>query len=551
MAHHHFKLDGVSFSYPGSFQRILTDVSLTVSEHQVAGLIGENGAGKSTTLAIAAGRISPDVGHIHAPDRVGYLPQEVELSMDATVGELIDQAVDEVRSIEREITTLAEQVGTHPDSAQLAQAYDAALAKADFYQLWALEPRIDSILDHLSVGTLNRQARIREISGGQRRRLALAMLLIEPHDGLIIDEPTNHLDDAGSDFVAAELARFTGPVIVASHDRYFLDTVATTIIDLDPGLSAEGGWGSDTVQGLSYTGSYSDYLRHRTESRRRWRALYNEQENERAHLEKRAHQSSDDVFHHTEAKSEAHRAAKFFADRAAKTVGNRIRSAQHKLENLERSALPAPPPQLRFLGVDTSEVTLTRDAEPVISLLDVAVEERLSPTDLDIFDREHILIEGPNGAGKSTLLSVIAGLEAFSEGMVSISEGLRVGFLPQDDEWTDLAMSAERTYALRVPAGAPSLVELGLLSEELARMPMRMLSLGQRRRVAIGIVLATPPDILLLDEPTNHISLSLNEDLAQAIDAFPGIVIVASHDRWIRTTWTGRRVTLLPEVGVV
>lgn len=546
----YIKADGVSFSYPGG-ARILTDITFTVGAGQVAGLIGENGSGKSTTLSLLADQHQPDAGTLHVPERTRFLPQEVSLRPDNTVQDLIDHAVGEVQAIEHEIVELSEQLAAAPNLVSLSTAYDEALARADAFQLWTLDSRIEQVLTGLGVEGLDRRATIAEISGGQRRRLALAMLLVSPADCLLIDEPTNHLDDDATDFIIDELKNYRGPVITASHNRYYLDEAASCIIDLDPGLAPEGGRGEMTRQATFFTGTFSDYLVERDKTRKRWRSLYNAQENERAMLENKVEKREEDIFHSTENKSEVRKSAKFFADRAAKTAGTRIRAAKNRLEELERTALPEPPKPLTFVASNTDSVTLTRASTPSISLFDVAVEDRMPEIALDVFDRDHVLIQGVNGAGKSTLLGVIAGTVAFTEGFLTIEEGLTVGYLAQDSRWRDMGMSAAETFSAAVPAGSPTLVDMGLLTEEKSRLPMRALSLGQRRRVAIGITLASPPDILLLDEPTNHISLTLAEDLEQAIADFPGIVIVASHDRWLRDRWQGRRFVMSHEDGLV
>ena len=545
----YIKADGLSFSYPGG-ARVLTDVTFTVGAGQVAGLIGENGSGKSTTLSLLAGQLRPDAGTLHLPERTRYLPQEVSLRPDNTVQDLIDHAVGEVQAIETDIIELSARLAEAHNLVSLSSAYDDALARADAFQLWTLDSRIEQVLTGLGVEGLDRHSTIAEISGGQRRRLALAMLLVSPADCLLIDEPTNHLDDQATDFIIEELNNYRGPVITSSHNRYFLDNAATCIIDLDPGLTPEGGRGESTRQATFFTGSFSDYLEERDKTRTRWQSLYNAQENERAMLENKLEKTEEDIFHSTENKSETRMAAKFYADRAAKTAGTRIRSARNRLEELERNALPAPPKPLTFATGRTDSVTLTRSSDPSISLFEIAVEDRMPAVDLDVFDRDHILIQGDNGAGKSTLLGVIAGTVPFTEGFMTIAEGLTVGYLAQDSRWEDLSLTAAATFDQATPAGSPSLEEMGLLTPDVAALPMRALSLGQRRRVAIGITLASPPDIVLLDEPTNHISLTLAEDLERAIASFPGIVIVASHDRWLRDRWVGRKFLMDHETGV-
>lgn len=527
---HHFKLDGLSFSYPG--RRVLTDISFTVPAGRVTGLIGENGSGKSTLLWLLTGDLSPDAGEISRPPRTGFLAQETDLPFTAPASELIGAAVAELREIERDIEQLAGRL-TEPAA---AAAFDRALARAEETGVWQLDSRISTILTGLGLSKVPLETPLGEISGGQRRRFALAALLIRPVDALVLDEPTNHLDDAAVDFLLTELKAFRGPVLAASHDRFFLDTAVDAVVDLDPALGPEGGAGEPVRQGTSFSAGFSEYLQAREDARRRWEQDHAAQEQERQRLFARTSQGESDIFHSAVPKSEARISQKFYADRAAKTLGNRLRSARNQLAALERDQLPAPPERLRFHGIP--EVTATAAIEePAVVAHDAQLAGRLAPVSFKVQPGEQLLIEGGNGTGKSTLLSMISGELDSTGGKLSVQENLQISRLTQDDQWTDLSSTPAEIFAAATPAGAPDLVELGLLSAATTHRPLAELSLGQRRRVSLGIILAAPPDLLLLDEPTNHLSLALAEELEQALAEFPGTVIMATHDRWVRRRW--------------
>ncbi|GAA3292560.1 ABC-F family ATP-binding cassette domain-containing protein [Arthrobacter citreus] len=543
----HLRLDGVSFGYPG--RRVLTDVSFSVSRGDRTGLIGENGAGKSTLLLIAAGLLVPDAGLVTRPASLGLLRQELMPPPGATLEDVLETAVAPVRGLEPLLEQLSGQLAIAPQDAGVADAYDATLRRAEESGLWSLDARISEVLAGLGLAGVERSRSAHSLSGGQRRRLAVAALLLERPAALLLDEPTNHLDDDAVAFLAAELRARRGPLLMASHDRWFLDAVATDLVDLDPAPGAESPAGP-SVQGRRFTGGYTDYLAARTASRRRWRDAFQEQETERERLRRIADVDGREIFHTTVPRTEARGAKKFYSDRAAKTVGGRVRSARRGLADLERSAVPEPPQPLVFHGMANPrgwEGTLPiEDGAEILCLKEAGVEGRLRPVDLVVRAGDRLLVEGRNGAGKSTLLAVLAGSLVPVRGDVQRAPQVEAGLLLQEDRWPDPGLPAADAYRSRLafPREAPSLAELGLLRADEEEQPLAELSPGQRRRVALAVLMAEPPQLLLLDEPTNHLALSLAEELEQALSTYPGTVVVASHDRWFRRRWNGRRITL-------
>ncbi|WP_225216865.1 ABC-F family ATP-binding cassette domain-containing protein [Arthrobacter pullicola] len=552
----HLRLAAVSLRYPD--RRLLTDVSVTVSPGQRTGLIGENGAGKSTLLRITAGIETPDSGSVHRPESTGFLRQEMASDRGLSMDRVLEAAVAPVRSLGAQLTGLAERLGSEPDDPAVADAYDRVLQEAEHSGLWSLDARIAAVVDGLGLGAVPRSHSVDALSGGQRRRLSLAALLLERPFALLLDEPTNHLDDGALDFLADELAGWPGPVLMASHDRWFLDTAATDLVDLDPGSGAEG-YGGPTVQGIRYTGGYSGYLRARAGARRRWEEAWRAQEAERQRLQQIAEVDGRSVFHTTAPKSEVRGARKFYSDKAAKTVGGRVQAARRGLAELERSAVPVPPPPLRFHGIPggglvspaagpAADSVPETVREEILCLAGAAVPGRLQPQTLVLRAGDRVLVEGPNGAGKSTLLELLAGTVAPASGRVVRVSGLTVGLLRQEDRWPDLEVTAGDAYRSRLaePGLAPSLAELGLLHPGVDGLRLAELSPGQRRRVALAVLVAEPPQLLLLDEPTNHLSLALAGELEQAIADYPGTVVLASHDQWLRRRWTGHRLGVEP-----
>ncbi|WP_461169725.1 ABC-F family ATP-binding cassette domain-containing protein [Arthrobacter sp. Z1-15] len=543
----HLRLEAVSLGYPG--RRVLTDVTFSVSPGNRTALIGENGSGKSTLLLIAAGVLTPDAGSVVRPASLGFLRQELLPVPGATLADVLEAAVAPVRGLGILLEDLGGRLAVVPEDVSVADAYDAALTEAEHSGLWALDARISEVLAGLSLAGLERDRPVHSLSGGQRRRLALAALLLGRPAALLLDEPTNHLDDDAVAYLAAELRARQGPLLMASHDRWFLDAVATELVDLDPASGAES-YAGPSVQGRRYTGGYTDYLAARSAARGRWREAWETQEAERERLRRIADVDGRNIFHTTIPGTEIRGAKKFYSDRAAKTVGGRVRSALRGLAELDRTAVPEPRQPLVFRGLPSARAvdgfSPVTDGTQILVLRGAGVDGRLCPVDLVVESGERILVEGRNGAGKSTLLAVLAGSLAADTGDVRHAPALSVGLLLQEDRWPDPALPAAAAYRSRLarPEEAPPLAELGLLRPDEEEQPMGELSPGQRRRVALAALVAEPPQLLLLDEPTNHLALSLAEELEQAIDSYPGTVVVASHDRWFRRRWGGRRFSL-------
>jgi len=224
-----------------------------------------------------------------------------------------------------------------------------------------------------------------------------------------------------------------------------------------------------------------------------------------------------------------------------KQISRRVRDAERKLEELRRNQVRKPPPPLRFAAALTKASGVD---EPALSVRDVRVPGRLHIGQLDVEASARLLVVGGNGAGKSTLLTVLAGGLTPAEGVVHRRRGVRVGLLEQDVALADPAKTPRQLYTAAAGADSPALSQLGLLPPRELDRPAGNLSVGQRRRLALAVLVARPPEVLLLDEPTNHISLTLAEELFDALDTAPGAVVIASHDRWLRREWQGRCLRL-------
>ena len=547
----HLRVDGVSKSFPT--RRVLTDVSLVVPSGARACLIGENGSGKSTLLRVVAGLTPPDTGEVQVPGTVGLHHQEVPFDPGLTVAEVVEDALAAVRELAARVERAGEALGRGEPGA--GAALDAAVEQARRHAAWDVEHRADQVVDGLGLASLHRGRRAGELSGGQLSRLSLAWTLLRSPDTLLLDEPTNHLDDAGTALLADLLRSWSGPVLLASHDRAFLDEVATTVLDLDPTPLPQARIVADddspgSGYGLTrYTGSYTAYLQQRRDDRRRWVRRHRDEQAELARLRRKV--ADDHTVGHADRgpRTEARASRKFYADRNARVVARRVNDASTALERLERQQVRRPPALLRFrgLGAPAGAAAGRTGDEPVLRVAGAGVHGRLAPLSLVVPAHGRLLVTGANGAGKSTLLALLAGTLPPTSGRVVRAPGLGVGLLAQEPVPRLTGETARAAYARAVGgelATRRPLACFGLLADRDLDRPLAELSVGQRRRLDLAVVLADPPDLLLLDEPTNHLSLLLVSELELALPTYPGAVVVASHDRWLREDWVGGRLHL-------
>lgn len=551
-------------------RRVLDGVSLTVSPGRCVGLIGENGVGKSTLLRLLAGVDQPDAGQVARPRDLGFLHQEMPFDGVTTIARVLDDALREARAdlaeLDRLTRLLAGTPDDHPGHAELLDTYGKQLEHAQESEAWDADRRAAIVLDGLGLGGLVHDRTLGSLSGGQRGRLALAALLVRRPAALLLDEPTNHLDDEAAAFVEEQIRALPGAVVAASHDRAFLDAVCTDLIDLDPAVNGP----------VRFGGNYSAYRAEKRAERERWEQRYAAEQEELEALRRSAGVTARRVAPDRGPRDHEKMGYGHRAGRVQQQVSRRVRNATRRLDELERTQVGRPPKPLRLHagaltgapvdGAPADSGPMDRGSaesgpvssgrppgsapvdDPLVALRDAHVPGRLDVARLDILAGDRLLVTGDNGAGKSTLLSLLAGrLGAEGEGAVRRRPGLTMGLLAQDTVFERPDRSARDTYthvlgaerAEAVPLGA-----LGLLGVPDLDKPVGQLSVGQRRRLALALLVAHPPHLLLLDEPTNHLSPRLCDELEDALGAGPGAIVVASHDRWLRGRWTGRRLRL-------
>ncbi|MFE9610622.1 ABC-F family ATP-binding cassette domain-containing protein [Streptomyces sp. NPDC006012] len=523
-------------------RRVLDGVSLTASPGHRIGLIGENGVGKSTLLGLLAGVDQPDSGSVVRPADLGHLHQEMPYDAASTIADVLDDALREARDDLARLDHLAERLAdtpeSHPDHTGLLQEYGRQLEQAQERDSWDADRRAAIVLGGLGLGEVPHGRTLGSLSGGQRGRLALAALLLRRPTALLLDEPTNHLDDGAAAFLEEQVRGLPGVVVVASHDRAFLDAVCTDLIDLDP--APEGP--------VRYGGNYSAYLTEKQAERERWERRYAEEQEELAALRHSAGVTAHRVAPDRGPRDNEKMGYGHRSGRVQSQVSRRVRNAARRLGERERTQVAEPPQPLRLRYP-------VRADEPVegtlVSLRDVRVPGRLAVRRVDVAAAERLLVTGDNGAGKSTLLAVLAG-RLGSDGEVRRRPGLTVGLLRQDTVFDRPERTVRETYEGSLGAEraeAVPLSTLGLLHEADLDKPVGHLSVGQRRRLALALLVARPPQLLLLDEPTNHLSPRLCDELEEALGTGPGAIVLASHDRWLRKRWPGRELRLTSDAS--
>ncbi|MDG4839903.1 ABC-F family ATP-binding cassette domain-containing protein [Micromonospora sp. WMMD967] len=530
-------------------RRVLDGVSLTAAPGHRIGLIGENGTGKTTLLRVLAGVDEPDAGTVTRPPDVGFLHQEMPFTPSATIATVLDDALREARADLAELDRIGTDLATVAEGAEdhdrLLAAYGEVLERAQDRDAWDADRRARTVLDGLGLGAIPHDRALAALSGGQRGRLALAAMLIRRPGALLLDEPTNHLDDAAAAFCEDQLRAMSGVVVLASHDRAFLDAVCTDVVDLDPAVDGP----------VRHGGGYTAYLTAKRAEAQRWRRRYDEEQAQLAELREAAAVTGQHVAHGRAPRDSEKMGYGHTAGRVQNQISRRVRDATRRLEVLERQQVAAPPEPLRFHRPASASVPGAASApaagvgdEPVVTVRMVEVPGRLRLDRLVVTADDRLLVSGPNGAGKSTLLAVLAG-RLHGSGTVHRRPGLRVGLLTQDTVFDQPQRTARSVYAAVVGAERAEVVplsSLGLLASADLDRPVADLSVGQRRRLALAVLVADPPDLLLLDEPTNHLSPALCDELEEALHTGPGAVVVASHDRRLRARWPGRELPLTP-----
>jgi macrolide transport system ATP-binding/permease protein len=446
-----------------------------------------------------------------------------------TIAHLLAASRQRLAALEQQMHTLAAQMATSSgaEQAALLAAYGEAAARFEQAGGYDLDYKIGAVLDGLRLSYLPPHRPIATLSGGEKTRVALAALLLRAPDVLLLDEPTNHLDAATAAWLESYLVRQAGAVLVVSHDRHFLDRVATRIGDLD----------EHTHRLTLYGGSYADYVAQKQRERHAWEAAYARQQDEIAELQRQAATTPQRLAARSVCRDGDKLSYNYKGQRVQRTVSRLVRNAEQRLQRIVADPIPRPPQPLRFSGtfapaahahgtiLHAQHICKTFAPQPPV----------LNDITLELGATERVVLVGENGAGKSTLLRILAGELAADSGQVVRGERVVVGYLAQEDA----APTDERTVLQAYREGRSGhaqehqaeLLAYGLFTPDDLQKPLRALSVGQRRKLSLARLLVARASLLLLDEPTNQFSLDVVEQIEAALDAFPGAVVAVSHDR--------------------
>lgn len=487
---------------------IFSEISFSVSKNARIGLVGPNGVGKTTLLRILVGEESPTEGMVQFSRgvRVGYLPQRAQLHSERTLWQECLHVFDDLLIRQKELRAMEEEMSrSHANTAEIMDAYGKLQQTFEYLGGYDFETRIHQMLSGLGFSPEDEGRPVQQLSGGQRTRAYLTKILLEAPDLLLLDEPTNHLDIAAVEWLESFLKDWSGAIIIVSHDRYFLDQVATSIYEMTPAME-------------TYRGNYSAYLVQRTERYTRRLAEYEAQQE--------FIQKEEDYIRRN-------------------IAGQNTRQAKGRRRRLERmleESKITPPPTMRrkmHMQLDTAG----RSGELVLRTHDLQVgyedEGRplFSTPDLLLKRRECAAIIGPNGAGKTTFLKTILEQIPAYQGEVTLGASLKIGYFAQAHEGLIAERSLMDEISAVVPQWLPAQIRdylaKFLFTGEDVFKTVELLSGGERGRLALAILALQGSNLLLLDEPTNHLDLPSQEILQTMLAEFNGTILLVSHDRFL------------------
>lgn len=491
--------ENISLTY--GEKTLFDSITFKITEHEKIGLIGDNGSGKTHLLNVLANEIKPESGSIRKPGdyTIGYLKQQPDLDADATVLEAVfagdNSIMHTVREYEQALRLLEKDVVAYQD--RFAKAEERMNAE----NAWNAEAQAKAILTNLKI--LDLDAQIKNLSGGQAKRVGLAQVLIQAPDLLLLDEPTNHLDIQSIQWLENYLSTYKGALLMVTHDRYFLERVVGQIIELGQG------------QIQVYTGNYETYLNEKAE---------------REEIEEKKEHKKSQMYKQELAWMRKGPRARGTKQEARKQRFEELAGSLKKDDNSDGLEFNLSASHIGKKVIELKEVSFKWGDQPILSNFNLLIQ-----------NRDRIGITGKNGAGKTTFLDLIAQYKEADSGIIDIGETIKVAYYTQNIQGLDedkrviqfLQEIAEEVYTGDGHRLSVSqLLEKFLFPKYVHGALISNLSGGEKKRLYLLSLLMEQPNVLLLDEPTNDLDLATLRVLEDFIDTFNGVVISVSHDRY-------------------
>ncbi len=483
---------------------VLKDISLSYFHGAKIGVLGLNGAGKSSLLRILAGEDKDFNGEtiLSKGFTVGYLEQEPLVDVDKTVREVVEEGVQETVNLLKEFEEINNSFGEPMDDEAmdtLIQRQGQVQEKLDDQDAWDLDSRLEMAMEALRCPPA--EARIQVLSGGEKRRVALCRLLLQKPDILLLDEPTNHLDAESVAWLEHHLQQYPGTVIAITHDRYFLDNVAGWILELDRG------------RGIPWKGNYSSWL---------------EQKIERLRREEKSQSARQKTLARELEWIRLTPKGRHAKNQARVNAYEKLMAKEEQAQDKELELYIPPGPRLGDVVIEADGVT----KEYTDRLLMENTRFRLPPGAI-------VGVIGPNGAGKTTLFRMITGQEKTDSGIFRIGETVQLAYVdqsreldPQKSVWEEITGGQELLEIGKRTLNSRAYVARFNFSGSEQQRKVANLSGGQRNRVHLAKMLKEGANVLLLDEPTNDLDVNTLRALEEALENFGGCAVVISHDRW-------------------
>ncbi|MEK3685319.1 MULTISPECIES: ABC-F family ATP-binding cassette domain-containing protein [unclassified Paenibacillus] len=514
------RMENVTKKYEDTL--IFRDIYFRVSKGERIGLIGRNGAGKSTVFKLIMGQEQPTAGNVELDPKVkiSYFSQFSELSGSLSVQQELELCFGQVTLIEQELHQIGEQLGQVTDDNQmntLLERQAELFEQMDHLDGWNVSVEINTVLTKLGFDERSRHQPVEELSGGWRNRAALAKVLIEVPDVVLLDEPTNFLDMEGIVWLEQWLHRFTGAMLLVSHDRQFIDRVVTRTIEIE------------NYHFQEYEGNYTDYVQ-KKKMRKKVLDRQFEWEEELLLMESEA------------------------IDTRGRKKSPKDRLSR-KLTEIKKRVEPHP---VNVLITDIYSNLRFPDKLAEVKGIGQTYDGRtiFQNISFDIQKEDRMVIVGPNGSGKSTLIKVLTGQEEPDSGVVTWERGVSYAYFNRmwdELDPKDTVSHAVNVYGLGLDAPRKKVNKfLSMLQFSEIDLSKRIghLSGGQQARVALAKCLLSGAAVIILDEPTNHLDLTSIQVMEQALIHFPGAVVTVSHDRFFIDKIATKMLTFDPESGI-